>query len=273
MPEQSIFAINNTGIFLTLSQRLNEDLSITALQLFDPLIQTDNLPATIEETAGQYAPVDPRNSAQRPLRPAGMVQWRHAGIRDSPSARGGWRSCIPRLPDRHMDSGLSQTPRLAAIETRGLHLSVGVNPVGLGHGAFRAKVFLGLHCRSRNRAPFLPPRSDRQEAFAEPAYAAAQVYDHWLLDYTTAMLKAYEPKPISGRLTIFRSTSEPAGRFLDPKLGWGGMAARRRPDRCSGRSLYSLQGTRRFDHGKVYRGSYAVRRRRRSATRMRIRKS
>jgi thioesterase domain-containing protein len=38
------------------------------------------------------------------------------------------------------------------------------------------------------------------------------------------MLKAYEPKPIRGRVTIFRSTSEPTGRFLDPKLGWGGMA-------------------------------------------------
>ena len=59
---------------------------------------------------------------------------------------------------------------------------------------------------------------------AEPAYEAAQAYDHWLLDYTTEMLKAYEPRPISGRLTIFRSTSEPTGRFLDPKLGWGGMA-------------------------------------------------
>jgi len=26
-------------------------------------------------------------------------------------------------------------------------------------------------------------------------------------------------------LTVLRSTSEPAGPFLDPKLGWGGMAA------------------------------------------------
>ena len=25
-------------------------------------------------------------------------------------------------------------------------------------------------------------------------------------------------------MTIFRSTSEPTGQFLDPKLGWGGMA-------------------------------------------------
>jgi thioesterase domain-containing protein len=60
---------------------------------------------------------------------------------------------------------------------------------------------------------------------AEPAYALAQTYDHWLLEYTTAMTKAYEPKPISRRLTIFRCASEPTGLFLDSKLGWGGMAA------------------------------------------------
>ena len=53
--ERSIFAINNTGIFRTLSQRLDESLSITALQLFDPSVERDKLPRTIEETAGQYA--------------------------------------------------------------------------------------------------------------------------------------------------------------------------------------------------------------------------
>ena len=71
---------------------------------------------------------------------------------------------------------------------------------------------------------FYRRRKIAKEAFAEPAYAAAQVYDRWLLDHTTEMLKAYEPKPISGRLTIFRSTSEPTGRFLDSEagLGWNG---------------------------------------------------
>jgi thioesterase domain-containing protein len=67
-------------------------------------------------------------------------------------------------------------------------------------------------------------RGQVAEAGAEPAYATARAYDNWLLNYTTAMLNLYEPKSIKGRLTIFRSTSEPAGRFLDPKLGWGGMA-------------------------------------------------
>ena len=116
--EQSIFAINNTGIFLTLSQRLNEDLSITALQLFDPLIQTDNLPGTIEEAAGQYLRLI---REIQPEGPYALLGWCNGGtlaFEISPSTRGGWRGCLPRLPDRRMDSRLSQTPRLAAIEAR-----------------------------------------------------------------------------------------------------------------------------------------------------------
>ena len=71
---------------------------------------------------------------------------------------------------------------------------------------------------------FYPRRRQIAEVFPEPAYAAAHAYDRWLLDYTTEMLRAYEPKPIGGGIMIFRSTSEPTGPFLDAKLGWGGMA-------------------------------------------------
>ena len=39
------------------------------------------------------------------------------------------------------------------------------------------------------------------------------------------MLRVYKPEPIGGRLIVFRSAGEPSGLFLDPKLGWGGMAA------------------------------------------------
>ena len=65
----------------------------------------------------------------------------------------------------------------------------------------------------------------RGEVTLEPAYAAAQAYDDWLLNYTDAMLRVYKPEPIGGRLIVFRSAGEPSGLFLDPKLGWGGMAA------------------------------------------------
>ena len=108
--------------------------------------------------------LDPGNSAQRPLRADGMVQWRYAGLRDSPSAPGGPRGGIARLSDRHMDSRLLQTARLASIETRGLLISVGADPDRLGQGAIRAKIFLALRRQSSHRAPFLWPPQDRGDA-------------------------------------------------------------------------------------------------------------
>ena len=95
---QSIFAINNTGIFLKLSRRLGEDLSIAALQLRPPD------PARKHARDGRrdgrrVRPVDPGGSAHWPVRPSGMVQWRHVGVRDGSSARGRWRGCLLPLPD------------------------------------------------------------------------------------------------------------------------------------------------------------------------------
>ena len=82
--ERSIFAINNTGIFLTLSQRLNEGLSIAALQLFDPSTERENLPVTIKETAGQYVrlirEIQPRG-------PYALVGWCNGGTLAFETAR------------------------------------------------------------------------------------------------------------------------------------------------------------------------------------------
>lgn len=82
--ERTIFAINNTGIFLTLSQRLNEGLSVTALQLFDPSIEREKLPVTIEETAGQYVRLI------REIQPRGpyvLVGWCNGGTLAFETAR------------------------------------------------------------------------------------------------------------------------------------------------------------------------------------------
>src|SRR6202042_1962766 len=107
-------------------------------------------------------PVDPRDSAHGPLRAGGMVQWRHAGVRDSPSAAGGWRNCIARLYDRYVDSRLFQTSWLASIETGGLRLSLAVDPDRLGHGEVWGKVLVGLYCRSQHGGPLLPSRAGRR---------------------------------------------------------------------------------------------------------------
>ena len=221
---QSIFAINNTGIFLTLSQRLNEDLSITALQLFDPLIQTDNLPGTIEEAAAQYLRLI------REIQPGGpyaLLGWCNGGTLAFEIAR-------------QLEEAGEVVSRVFLIDTwiPDYHKRQGWLRSGLARYSYRwglirndwalmrsgQKSFWDFIADRPTVQLFYRRRKKAKEAFAEPAYAAAQVYDRWLLDHTTEMLKAYEPNPIRGRLTVFRSTSEPTGRFLNSKLGWGGMA-------------------------------------------------
>ena len=222
--KQTIFAINNTGIFLTLSQRLNKDLSITALQLFDPLIRTDNLPATIEEAAGQYVQLIRQN---QPRGPYALLGWCNGGTLAFEIAR-------------QLEEAGETLSRVFLIDAwiPGYHKRLGWLRSAIAHNSYRwglirndwaavrsgQKSFWDFIGDRPTLRLFYPRRRQIAEVFPEPAYAAAHAYDRWLLDYTTEMLRAYEPKPIGGGIMIFRSTSEPTGPFLDAKLGWGGMA-------------------------------------------------
>ena len=82
--KKQIFAIHNSGIFMNLAKRLDGDTSITAVQLFDPQIQQDILPATIEETAAQYVRLI------REIRPTGpytLLGWCNGGALAFETAR------------------------------------------------------------------------------------------------------------------------------------------------------------------------------------------
>jgi amino acid adenylation domain-containing protein len=221
--ERAIFAINNTGIFLTLSQRLNESLSIAALQLFDPAIERERLPVTIEETAAQYVRLI---REIQPTGPYALVGWCNGGTLAFETAH------------QLLEAG-EVVSRVFMIDTwvPGYFKRLGRFRSKLADYSYRWQLILAdwatVKSGKKSLWGFIADRSTVRrffrreqvaEAGAEPAYATARAYDHWLLNYTSAMLDAYEPKPIKGRLTIFRSSSEPAGRFLDPNLGWGEMS-------------------------------------------------
>jgi thioesterase domain-containing protein len=224
LAEKSILAINNTGIFLTLSHRLNEKLSITALQLFDPLIQRENLPATVEETAREYVQLI---REVQPRGPYALLGWCNGGTLAFETARqledAGEVISDVFLIDAWIPGYLERLgwPRskLADFVYRWGFVMLDWAKVRSGRKSFWDFI------ADRAIVRYFYRRSQIANATPEPAYAAAQVYDNWLLDYTSAMLRAYQPKPIGGRLTVFRSTGEPTGLFLDPKLGWRGMAA------------------------------------------------
>lgn len=222
--EKCVFAINNTGIFLTLSHRLNENLSITALQLFDPLIKRENLPETVEETAREYVQLI---RGVQPRGPYALLGWCNGGTLAFETARqleeagevvsdvfliDGW------IPGYLKRLGWLRS-KLADLAYRWGFVMSGWAKVRSGRKSFRDFIAERAIVRRFYR------RGQVINTICEPPYAAAEIYDSWLLDYTTAMLRAYQPKPICGRLTVFRSTDEPTGLFLDAKLGWGGMAA------------------------------------------------
>jgi amino acid adenylation domain-containing protein len=222
--EPSIFAINNTGIFLTLSKRFRGDLSITALQLFDPLIQRENPPTTVEETAREYVrlirEVQPRG-------PYALLGWCNGGGLAFETAvqleEAGEVVSNVFLIDAWIPGYLKRLgwlrSNLADLAYRWGFIMLDWARVRSGRKSFRDFI------ADRSIVRRFYRRGQTVNTGPEAAYAAAQVYDNWLLDYTTAMLKAYQPKPIAGRLTVFRSKAEPTGLFLDSKLGWKGMAA------------------------------------------------
>ena len=222
--EHSIFAINNTGVFATLSQRLNKDLSITALQLFDPSCQKDTLPATIEETASQYVQLIRKIQRRGPYV---LMGWCNGGTLAFETGRqlreAGEVVSHVLLIDTWIPRYLE---RLGWLRSKLADYTYRWGLVRIDWAKVRSKKksfwdFVADRAIVRR----FHVRREIAKVIVEPAYAAAQTFDRWLLDYTTAMAKAYEPKPIDGRITIFRSTGEPAGLFLDSRLGWDGMAA------------------------------------------------
>jgi thioesterase domain-containing protein len=53
---------------------------------------------------------------------------------------------------------------------------------------------------------------------------SAENYDQWLLGYLEEVAQGYEPRSYPGKITLLRSTREPKGLFLDPRMGWGAFA-------------------------------------------------
>lgn len=221
---RTVFAIHNTGIFLTLSQRLDADLSITALQLFDPLIPMDEAPASFEDVAGRYVRLIRKI---QPKGPYALMGWCNGGALAFETAR-------------QLEGEGESVSRVFAVDTwiPGYFRRMGRVRAALTEYSYRLQLVQRDWAAFRaGRKPFKAFVADRaivrrllgrgepvEETAEEPAYAAAWAYDQRLVRYITGLRDNYQPKPIRGRLTVLRSACEPVGRLLDPKMGWDGMA-------------------------------------------------
>jgi len=218
-----LIAINNTGIYYVLSKRLGLDQPFTSLQLFDPSSPQAAPPGTLEDIA------------------AGYVQLIRRVQRDGPYALLGW--CVAGTlafeVARQLTASGQEVSQLILFDTwapghlRRLSWSRSL----LADYSFRWKLiaddwsrmkwgrsglveFLTNRTIVRKLMPGVSP-VDGREPVTEGQALSPEQYDQWLLRYLENAADCYEPRPYCGNMTLFRSEQEPAGRFLDPEMGWG----------------------------------------------------
>ncbi|MDO9712576.1 non-ribosomal peptide synthetase [Paracraurococcus lichenis] len=228
-----IFAINHTGVFRPLLQRLGASLPITPLQLFNPERPTEALPASVEEAAAGYAALI-RNA--QPSGPYVLMGWCSGGV-------------IAFETARHLERAGEQVSRVVMMDawrpgyTRGLGLVRG----RLAEYSYRLQLVAAdwreVRAHGAGIRVFLGQRRIVSRLLglrAEPG-AEGDRFDRWLAAHLARALDQYRPTPFAGAVTMFRSSREPSGRFLDPLFGWGGLAA-------GGIEVVTVQG----DHFSIF---------------------
>ena len=224
-----LIAINNTGIYFALSKCLGLEQPFTSLQLFDPSLPSASLPRTLEDIAAAYAQLIRR--VQR-TGPYALLGWCVAGTLAFEVARqltaAGERVSQLILFDTLAPGHLQRLPWprsvLADYAYRWQLIAADWAKAKLGKRRLAAFLENRTVVKKliRGFARNAPEGGNGSLAHGQPL--SPEQYDQWLLRYLEDAAASYEPRPYSGTMTLFRSSKEPAGRFLDPQMGWGGFA-------------------------------------------------
>ena len=218
-----IIAINNTGNYFLLAKYLAPDQPFTSLQLFDPSVNTATMPQTLEEVAAGYVQLIRRVQPSGPYR---IMGWCVAGalafeiacqLSDSQQEvldvflMDAW---IPRYIGR-----LPFWRRLISEQSLRWQL-VKADWHRFTSGLQTFSSFVKNRLLVRKLHSWLASASASDENGSAPRQFSSEEYDQWLLKYLQTITAKYEPRSYSGRVTLFRSNSEPTGWCFDPHAGW-----------------------------------------------------
>ncbi len=227
--KQPLIAINNTGIYYTLSKRLGPDRPFTTLQLFDPALSAESLPSSFEEIATRYVQLIRRVQTDGPY---ALLGWCVAG------------ALAYEIAQQLCASG-QEVSQLMLVDTYapGYLTRLSLPRRLLSDYSYRWKLIVldwsRVHSRQQSLGAFIGNRMivkrllklfTRNSVIAEPTrliqgkVSSPEVYDQWLLNYLDEAARRYQPKQYPGRILLFRSADEPSGRFLDAEMGWGEYA-------------------------------------------------
>jgi len=223
-------AIHNTGVYYyNLSRHLGTDQPLVALQLFDPAINRDFFPLSIEAIATEYVQLIHKI---QPSGPYNLFGWCVGGVVAFEVARQlteigeevSLLAMIDTWAPGHSARIAKWRAKLADYSYRWQLISADWHRVRTHQQNIRE--FLRQRTIIKKFINMFEHNKDYKSNATVPSALhgeslTAEQYDNWLLSYLEAASKFYQPQVYSGKITLLCSEQEPRGLFLDPKMGWG----------------------------------------------------
>lgn len=214
-----LIALNNTGNFYGLAHQLGDAQPFISLQVFDPAQPPEPLPQGLGEIAARYVALI---REIRPVGPYQLIGWCVAGVLAHEVARQllAAGESVQRLilidtwaPDYRRRLPWWRS-RLAEYASRWHLIAADWRRSRAGRQSVwqflaRRSAFQSLRRLLTPGPAVLPPVRPQDQ------------HEQWLLRHLEAAAEAFAPGRLPGGLLLLRSSEEPAGRFLDPEMGWG----------------------------------------------------
>ena len=222
-----IFAINNTGIFHTLSHHLGTDQPFAAIQALDPDVSPSLLPSDFRIIAARYVAVVRQVQPHGPyaligLCAAGKVAFEAARQLGEAGEAVRLLAVVDSWAPGHFRRMTTGQRTRARLSLRAMRLGRQLRRIREGTltiGGFLANraMMRGI----RNAAFELLRRTGRRES------VPPGVQNNLFVNHLDDAARRYVPRPYSGGMLVFHGPEQPHGGVLDPSYGWEELAAGR----------------------------------------------
>ena len=215
-----IFAINNTGIFYTLSRHLGSDQPFMAVQSLDPSASTSLHPTDFRDVGARYVEAIRRIRPHGPYALIGLCVAGKVALEVAHQLTAAGES-VPLLavvdtwaPGHLQRMGMGKRA-LATFSLRLVRLRRQLSRIRGGTLSLRGFLANRAAVRRTRNAIF-----ELLRRYGICVSVPVAVQNNLFVDYLDGAARAYIPPPYTGRVLVFYGPEQPRGRFLDPSFGW-----------------------------------------------------
>jgi aryl carrier-like protein len=218
-----IFAINNTGIFYTLSRHLGSDQPFAAVQALDPTVSPAEHPTDFHAIAARYVETIRQVRPNGPYALIGLCAAGKVALEVAQQLQAaGEQVSLLAVVDSWAPGSMRRMTRmqrwLAEGNVRWVRMLRQFER--MGNGTLSISGFIA------NRGPVRQFRNAIFERLRRAGLLQGVppgVQNNLFINYLDHAARSYEPRPYTGNVLVFHGPEQPMGRFLDPSFGWQGM--------------------------------------------------